>query len=151
MCAVRHSDSEIASTGNEQAMPSPSLNRGALRGIVFLGGTVATAAGLHTVVTGARSLPGQPRTNAAVESELRFYAAYYVAYGLAALRIAHRADRDAAAVRALAGALFLAGLARAGGWKQAGRPHPAQLVLLAIELAAPPAIVVWQARIAALA
>jgi Domain of unknown function (DUF4345) len=119
----------------------------ALRGLLYLGGAVATTAGLHTVITGVRSLPGRQAASAPVESELRFYAAFYVAYGLAALRIAPRADRDAEAVRALAGALFLAGLARAGGWLASGPPHPLQRALLAIELAAPPAIVAWQARL----
>jgi hypothetical protein len=123
--------------------------RNALRGSVCAAGAVATAAGLHTVVTGARSLPGRPLANPIVESELRFYSAFYVAYGLAALRVAPRADRDAAAVRSLAGALFLAGAARAGSWLAAGRPHAGQIALLAVELAAPPALVAWQARVAA--
>jgi hypothetical protein len=52
-------------------------------------------------------------------------------------------------VRALAAALFLAGLARAGGWLAVGKPHPLQRALLVIELAAPPAMVAWQARLAA--
>jgi Domain of unknown function (DUF4345) len=119
----------------------------ALRALLYLGGSVATAAGLHTVLAGSRSVPGQGPANASVESELRFYAAFYVAYGLAALRVAPRADSDAAAVRGLAGALFLAGLARAGGWLAAGRPHPVQRVLLGIELAGPPIVVAWQSRL----
>jgi hypothetical protein len=82
-----------------------------------------------------------------VESELRFYAAFYAAYGLAVLRVAPGADRHTAAVRALAGALFLAGLARAAGWIAVGRPHRPQRGLLAIELAAPPAIVAWQTHL----
>jgi hypothetical protein len=122
------------------------VHRNALRAVHYAGGAVATAAGLHTVIAGARSLPGQSAANPSVESELRFYAAFYVAYGLAALRVAPRADRDATTVRALAGTLFLAGLARAGGWLGVGRPHGVQRALLAIELAAPPAIVVCQAR-----
>ena len=121
---------------------------GALRAVFYVGGAVATTAGLHTVIGGARSLPGRQRANPSVESELRFYAAFYVAYGLAALRVAPRADRETAAVRALAGALFLAGLARAGGWLAAGRPHRLQLALLVVELAAPPVIVGWQTRLA---
>ena len=112
-----------------------------------VGGAVATVAGLHSVAAGARSIAGQNMANASVESELRFYAAFYVAYGLAALRVAPRADRDGAAVRALAGALFLAGLARGSGWLAAGKPHPLQRGLLVIELAAPSAIVAWQKRL----
>lgn len=114
----------------------------------YVGGVVATGSGLHTVIAGARSLPRQAAANPSIESELRFYAAFYVAYGLAALRVAPRADRDPAAVRALAGALFLAGLARAGAWRTVGKPHKLQLGLLAVELAAPPTIVAWQARLA---
>jgi Domain of unknown function (DUF4345) len=121
----------------------------ALRALLFAGGTVATGAGLHTMLTGARSLPGQETANAAVESELRYYAGFYVAYGLAALRVAPRADRDATAVRGLAGALLLAGLARAGGWSAVGPPHPLQRGLLVVELAAPPVIVGLQTRAAA--
>ena len=115
----------------------------------YVAGTVATGAGLHTVVAGAKSLPDQDLANPSVESELRFYAAFYVAAGVVALGVAPRADRDTTAVRALAGALLLAGLARAGGWLAAGRPHGAQQALLVIELAAPPAIVAWQARVVA--
>jgi hypothetical protein len=120
---------------------------GALRAVVYLTGAVATTAGLHTVLAGARSLPAQRLANPVVESELRFYAAFYVAYGLVALRVAPRADRDTPGVRALAGALFLAGLSRIPGWRATGRPHRAQLALLVIELAGPPSIVAWQARL----
>jgi hypothetical protein len=83
-----------------------------------------------------------------VESELRFYGAIYVGYGLAMPRVGPSADRDTTAVRALAGTPFLAGLARAGGWRAVGRPHKVQLALLAVELVAPPLITAWQARLA---
>jgi len=77
-------------------VPDASLNRSALRAVFRVGGAVATVAGLHSVAAGARSIAGQNMANASVESELRFYAAFYVAYGLAALRVAPRADRDGA-------------------------------------------------------
>jgi hypothetical protein len=118
--------------------------------VFYVGGLVATAAGLHTVIAGAKSVPGQDVANASVESELRFYAAFYVAYGVVALSVAPRADRDTLAVRAVLAPLFLAGVARAGGWLAVGRPHRAQRGLLVIELAAPPLITAWQARLAAL-
>jgi hypothetical protein len=126
---------------------NPSLARGALRAGVYAVGAVATTAGLDTVLRGAKSLPGEDTANPSVESDLRYYGAFYVAYGVAALRVAPRADRDTAAVRALAGALFFAGLARAGGWLAAGRPHAAQRGLLAAELAVPPVLVAGQARL----
>jgi hypothetical protein len=118
-----------------------------LRSLFYLGGLVATTAGLDTVIRGAKSLPGQELANPSVESELRFYAAFYIACGVVALRVAPHADRDTTAARALAAALFLAGLARAGAWRGVGRPHPVQRALLVIELAAPPLIVAWQRRL----
>jgi Domain of unknown function (DUF4345) len=118
----------------------------ALRAGFYAGGLVATAAGLHTVIAGARSLPGKPAAGPAVDGELRFYAAFYAVYGIALLRTAPRADVDTGAVRALAGAMFLAGAGRAGGWLATGRPHPVQRALLALELALPPLAVALQSR-----
>ena len=113
-----------------------------LRGALYLGGGVATAAGLNTVLTGARSVPGlQDNSDPVLESELRFYSAFYSAYGLAMLAVAPRADREPAAVKALAGALLLAAGGRLAGWVSVGRPNRAQLALLAIELTAPPVLV----------
>jgi hypothetical protein len=124
-----------------------SLSRIALRTVFYIGGLVATTAGLHTAIAGAKSLPGQRLANSSMESELRFYGAFYLAYGLVLLHVAPRADNDTTAVRALMGTLFVAGLARAGGWAVVGRPHHVQRRLLVIELAAPPLIAAWQARL----
>ena len=128
--------------------PTGSLGTRALQAVFYVGGVIATTAGLHTVIAGAKSVPAQELANPSVESELRFYAAFYVGYGLVALSIAPRVERDARAVRAFAGALFLAGVARAGGWLAVGAPHRRQRGLLVIELAAPPLIILWQARLA---
>ena len=116
------------------------------RAVFYVGGAVATLAGLATVVLGADSLPGAPASNAVVESDLRFYSAFYVAYGAGLLWLAPRAEREPTLVRAAAGALFLAGLARAGAWITDGRPHDLQIALLGIELALPPILVLWQSR-----
>lgn len=131
-----------------EARLTPSLSKDALRAVFYAAGLVATIAGLHTVIVGAKSIAGEELANPSVESELRFYAAFYVAFGLGALRVAPRADRDSGAVRRLAGALFLAGLARAGGWLTVGRPHRLQRTLLVVELGAPPVIAAWQSRLA---
>ena len=119
-----------------------------LRAILYLGGAIATGAGLQTVLTGGRSFPPWRRASPMLESEVRFYSAYYVGYGLAMLRTAGRAEREPMAVRALAGTLFLAGVARAGAWVSVGRPHPFQQFLLAAELAIPPLVLAQQARAA---
>ncbi|MEX2196395.1 MAG: DUF4345 domain-containing protein [Thermoleophilaceae bacterium] len=118
----------------------------ALRAILTAGGAVASTAGMDTMLRGVRSVPGDQRANAAVDSELRYYGAFYAAYGLTLLRVARRHGRHPDAVRGAAGALMLAGLARAGGWAAHGAPHPAQRALLVVELALPPAIVALQRR-----
>lgn len=130
-----------------QGTMSRALNQRAFRGACYLGGAVATAAGLHTIVAGAKSVPGKPATNAQVESELRFYSAFYVAYGAALIRLAPQADRDTPGVRAAMAVLFLAGLGRAAAWLTAGKPHPGQQALLGLELGIPPAILGWQNRL----
>lgn len=118
-----------------------------LRGVLGVGGVVATSAGLHTLLGGGKSFPPWRQANAMVESELRFYSAFYAAYGLCVIDSARRADLDSPAVRALAATLFLAGLGRAGAWLRVGKPHPLQRALLAIELTGPPLVVVEQARL----
>lgn len=121
----------------------------ALRAVFYIGGVVATVAGLDTALRGVRSIIGEQRAgNAAVESELRFYGGIYAGYGLTMLSLARHADRSPATARGLAGPLFLAGLARAGGWYAVGRPRAPQRALLAIELVLPPVLVGWRARLA---
>ena len=114
---------------------------------IQVGGGVAVAAGLHTAVSGARWIPPFRRADPGLESELRFYATFYVAYGAALMRLAARADRDPALLRPLAAPLFLGGLARTGGWARVGRPHPTQVILLALELVLPPLALAEQARL----
>ena len=109
-------------------------------------GLVATVAGLDTAMRGARSVIGEPRASERLESELRFYAGTYVAYGVALLGAARGSDTDSRVVAKLAGVMFAGGAARAVGWARAGRPHPGQLALLAIEIAGPPALVAAQRR-----
>lgn len=123
--------------------------RQSFRALFQVAGLVATGAGLHTAFAGARSVAGHTRhQDAALESELRFYGGIYAALGVDVLRFARRADSSPDDVRRVAGAVFLAGLARASGWLRVGRPEPLQIGLLAIELVAPPAVVAWQARLA---
>ncbi|MBA2240958.1 MAG: DUF4345 family protein [Solirubrobacterales bacterium] len=45
--------------------------------------------------------------------------------------------------------LFVAGLARALGWLDAGRPDDIFIALLILELSIPPLVVAWQALIRA--
>jgi len=117
----------------------------AFRGAVLATGLVASAAGLDTAHRGLRSFPGvREAGSSAAESESRFYGGIYLGLGLTTLAMSPRADRDAAGIRGLAATFMIAGAARANGWRVAGKPHPAQQALLAVELVLPVVLVVWQ-------
>ncbi len=111
-------------------------------------GTVALVAGLLGVATGAGGTLGDDFAGVNVDSEFRFFAAFWAAYGAVALWVSPRAAVETAVVRGLALALFAAGLARTVSWIDVGRPDTLYLVLLALELAIPPLLVACQARIA---
>lgn len=120
----------------------PDTQATALRSLLLVLGGVATGAGLHSALAGDGSLPGGSRVDRLADSELRYYGAYYAAFGLAALRTSAKPRPEVSAVRALAGVLFAGGLARANGWRLRGRPHPGQVALLAAELGVPPVMLV---------
>lgn len=105
------------------------------------GGLLATGAGLHSMLAGLRSVPGDPDGDPGADSELRFYSAFYAAQGVRMLRAAAAGGPDSSHVNELAGTVLLAGLSRCLSWRQAGRPHPGQIALTAVELILPPVIV----------
>jgi hypothetical protein len=70
-----------------------------LQGVLSAGGAVAIATGVFGVVTGVEGIPGDSGADASVESELRFLYVFWIAYGLALLRVAPRVDTETIAVR----------------------------------------------------
>lgn len=113
------------------------------RHVLTAGGIAATSAGLHTAAVGVRSVPGARRCeDPALDSELRYYGSFYAAYGLQLLDASRRGNGDLALLRPV----FLGGLARALGWRAFGRPSPAQIALMAIELTAPPLMLAFDRR-----
>jgi hypothetical protein len=110
-------------------------------------GVVSILTGLFAVLTGPGGQVDGEAVNASVESEFRFYASLWVAFGAAALWVAPRVDREAAVVRLLAVILFSAGLARTIAWIAAGTPHWSLLFLLGLELLLPPLILYLQAQL----
>ncbi len=126
---------------------SPAKARSALRAISALGGLAASAAGLHTALTGARSIPGRRlETDPELESEMRFFGPFYAAYGISLLRFATDDAPAPGAIRAPALTLLAAGVARAGGWATSGTPNRTQKSLLAMELTAPAIVLALDAR-----
>ena len=115
------------------------------RGLLAVAGTIATAAGIHSAVWGGRSYPPWKRLDPQVESELRFFAAFYALYGLDLLDAALKNQTDRKTINKAAAGLLAGGIGRGVGWIGAGRPHPLQQILLAVELVGP-ALVIYSQR-----
>jgi len=122
--------------------------RRGLQVVVTVLGIVAVAAGGHTVLIGGDSVLNHGDVSAGVDSELRFYAAWYVVAGALLLRAVHRIESEALVVRAVGAAFFLAGSGRLLSLVTVGRPHAFALVLMIIEFVIPVGIVPWQAAVA---
>jgi hypothetical protein len=117
-----------------------------LRAVLTAIGGVATVAGARAVVQGAAEAPGGGRFSAEVDSEYRFYGAWYHVFGLLMLRAARRPHGDATMVRACAFGFLVAASGRALSMRSRGRPHPSQVALMAVELAVPAVLLPWHAR-----
>ncbi|HEX6117488.1 MAG TPA: DUF4345 domain-containing protein [Solirubrobacterales bacterium] len=120
-----------------------------LQALLAVLGATAAVAGLFAVLSGPDGQLDGAAVGASIDSEYRFYAALWLGFGAVALALVPRVERETLAVRALAAVLFAAGVARVLAWIDTGRPHGVFLALLALELAIPPVLVVWQARIRA--
>jgi hypothetical protein len=105
-------------------------------------------AGGQTVLAGGDSVLDHGDVSAGVDSELRFYAAWYVVAGALLLRSVPRVETEALIVRAFGAAFFLAGSARLLSLVTVGRPHAFALVLMVLEFVIPVVIVPWQAAVA---
>jgi hypothetical protein len=119
-----------------------------LRAFFTLLGVVALIAGLYGAATGVGGMLGEARASASVDSELRFLAVSWAAFGAVSLWVAPRLAEHVTVVRALALVLFAAGLARVVSWADVGRPDGIYVALMVIELLAPPLIWVAQRDLA---
>ena len=121
------------------------------RGLQFvLGalGVVATGAGVDTMARGARSVLHGGDVSANVDSELRFYATWYVVLGQLLLKAARRPESHAQIVRACGVGFFAAACTRLLSARAAGPPHPFFRVLTVLEFAAV-VVIPWHRRVVA--
>jgi hypothetical protein len=105
------------------------------------GAVGASAEGVFNSLTGSSEL--SPPWPATMDSELRFYAALFVGFGLLCLRAARDPARHGNDIPWLMLAFFAGGLGRALSWVSVGAPHPFFLSLMVVELALPPVILLF--------
>jgi hypothetical protein len=117
--------------------------------LVLLGLFVAGTGLLEVVLGPSVLLPGSPRPEPTLDSNYRFFAAMWLAVGVALLSVVPRVREATTVLRFVSAAVFVGGLARIASWLAVGQPHALMLVLLAIELIVPPVLVLWQRRLAA--
>jgi hypothetical protein len=118
----------------------------ALRGLLYVFGTVAIVAGLATVALGSESIPSAGDPNANLESELRFYAVWWVAAGVFLWWLAPRVEERARELRVFCALLMLAPISRLLAVLETDWPSPGQIALLVIEAVLAVLLPIWQAR-----
>lgn len=121
-------------------------SRVGLRLFLLVLGAVAIGAGGLVMVLGATTIVGVDDPSPAVDSEMRFFATWYVAAGLYLLTAAKDLDAKTPAIRGVIVAFGLAGVARAISWGMVGRPPALAIALMAIELLLPVVVLPWLAR-----
>ena len=108
-------------------------------------GWVAVVAGVQGVLGGTPKVIGAGHDgagpNSSVDSEFRFYAAWYVVGGVQMLRLARHNERDVRDVDVIAAGWLLAALGRVASARSLGRPQPLYVALTAAEFALPPILV----------
>ena len=105
-------------------------------------------AGSVTVFLGAESVLREGSFTTDIDSEMRFYAVWYVTAGVLLARAIPKVETEAFTIRLVGGAFFAAGCARALSWATVGKPHVSQIVLMVIELCLPFVIIPLQATVA---
>jgi hypothetical protein len=86
--------------------------------------------------------------SATIDSQLRFYAAFWGAYGIALLVIVTNTEPHLDLVPWLAAVMFAGGVGRAISFVTAGAPHPFFTALMVSELLGPPVLILlwWGIR-----
>ena len=120
-----------------------------LRAFLYLFGAVAIVAGAWTVVAGSESIPAAGDLNANVESELRFYATWWIAAGVFLVWLAPRAAEQTRALRVFCALLALAATARVFAVIETDWPSTGQTVLMSVEYALAALLPFWQALVRA--
>jgi hypothetical protein len=115
--------------------------------LLGLFGAVIVVIAMAHVALGPAAIPGGLPGNATMDSEDRFYAVFFLAYGAGVLWCTRDVERKSGLVYFLAATFFVGGLARLVSMARVGPPHVFFVVMTALELALPIAFVLIQRRL----
>jgi len=110
--------------------------------MIFVAGPTFTAGAteaLYAALAGAQAQT--PPFTPTADSELRFYAPFWVVYGAILIRVARGLPSRSGWIPGLAGLFFAGGVGRLIARLTVGPPHPAFTMLMVTELALPAAMV----------
>jgi hypothetical protein len=114
----------------------------ALRGILFIFGVSVIGISLSHIVLGPSVIPGSIPVNATMDSEDRFYAVFFLAYGAAVLWCLQDWRSRSREIQVLMAVFFIGGLARLVSIAAVGLPHPFFVAMTIVELVPTP-LVIW--------
>ncbi|WP_227983776.1 DUF4345 domain-containing protein [Nocardia spumae] len=103
--------------------------------VVF--GLVCVGIAVAHLFSGTASIIGGGSVNATIDSDLRFYAVLFGAYGLAVAWCARDVERKAVAINLLGAIFFAGGLARSIAWAASGTPNWFYVLMTPVELVVP--------------
>lgn len=124
------------------------MARRGFQAVVALLATVAVVAGGLTVLTGGALVLDAGEVSPSLDSELRFYAAWYLGVGVLLFWTVPRVESAGTVFRAVCALLLVAAGGRIVSVLVKGPPHPFYAVLLVLELGLPILLVPWQSAVA---
>lgn len=120
----------------------------AIGGLIFAIGPAMTGQIFATMIRVV--MPAAPPLvdlgGADVDSEMRFYAVLWMAYGGAALWVARALPMRMRLLRLMLVTFWLGGVGRVVSYLAVGAPHPLFIVLMWIEIALPPVLMALSYR-----
>ncbi|THJ67729.1 DUF4345 domain-containing protein [Arthrobacter echini] len=148
----RSSDRGKGSTekGGDKAKGSDKGNDWSVfRTVVILVGLVLAAFGAYYLILGSDGLPDTEVAvvNPTLESQFRFFSAMMIGVGAAFITIAVK-FQWANMLWLVCLMVFIGGIGRVLSWAFSGTPHYTMIILMVVELAFPPALLVWHKYIA---
>lgn len=133
-------------TARTQQVSIAVVRRGLQVFFVLFGAIDIAIAMLH-ITLGSSAIPGSMPVNATMDSEDRFYATMFAAYGIALIWCVKDIERKSAIVYFLLGTFFAGGLARLLSVAAVGPPNGFFVTMTVLELSIPVVAALVQFRI----